>query len=333
MLAGQATLLFLLSVILLGIFQVTVKRRAGLMDLPNARSSHQEATPRGAGLVFLGLWLGVLPLFGVEAGLLLGRAQAQLWLALVLMVALGFCEDLYGLPVSLRLGGQLLIVLFALGALGLFGNWPWWALGLTSFLLLWSINLFNFMDGLDGLAGLEAIQVLGFGGAFLMALGAPALAVLAWHLVACLLGFLIWNWPKAKLFMGDAGSYGLGFAIALIALLGKVWFQVPLGIWCILYSAFWFDASLTLLRRLCRGEPWYAPHKSHAYQRLHQSGWSHQRVACGLLLLNSVLALLAWGVSLSWLSFPLGLSLALGLLGILYWAIEQGLPMERRDHV
>jgi len=333
LLVAYATLLFLLSVILIGIFQ-RLARKGNWLDVPNARSAHQEPTPRGAGIIFMGLWLVTVLLLSWRGFARLPEPYwCRLLLAIGLITLLGFWEDRTSLSIRFRLAAQTGIALYALWVLGspnvgLF-NWSWAAWLLTLFALVWSVNLFNFMDGLDGFAGMEAIQILGIGGGLFALVGMWSMALVAWSLGICVLGYLCWNWPRATVFMGDSGSYSLGFVIALFALLGDRWFELPLGIWVILYAAFWFDASVTLIRRFLQGETWYQAHKSHAYQRLHQAGWSPYKIMFSLFLLNIVLAGLAWGVFAFWIPFQTALCLTLLILMLVYVAIEKRFPMKK----
>ncbi|HRE30605.1 MAG TPA: glycosyl transferase, partial [Candidatus Berkiella sp.] len=107
-------------------------------------------------------------------------------------------------------------------------------------------------------------------------------------------GFLVWNWPVAQVFMGDCGSYFLGFLVSIYALVSYQYYQIPLAAWGILTSLFWFDATVTLVRRMLAGQKWYEPHRSHAYQRMIQHGWGHRKVLISSMLVNAVLSVLAW---------------------------------------
>lgn len=326
-LGAYATLFFLLSIIFIGSFQAIARRR-GWVDVPNARSSHHEPTPRGAGLIFMGLW--IIALYVAQGRFVLhGLPDAFLKTglpAIIGMTALGFWEDSRRLSIPWRLLGQFLLVAFALWGLELGEIWPWWAAILMGLACLWSVNLFNFMDGLDGFATLEALCVLGFGAGFLFLVGAYALAYSLGLLILGLMGFFLWNWPKAKVFMGDAGSYGLGLVLALVPVVGDRGFELPWTIWVILYAAFWFDATVTLIRRWAQGEVWYQAHKSHAYQRLAQAGWSVQKILAGLFVLNLILAGLAWMVFKGYLFFMSGLSAALLILILVYLYVEKRMP-------
>ncbi len=308
----------------------------GLLDNPNARSSHTLATPRGGGVVFVVLWVvtGAGSVFlGVWS---LPQALAFLPGAL-LLAGIGYWDDRHDLPARWRAlvhfgvaGGSVM----ALGGVDTMGlgvtdlSLGWLGAGLAVFAIVWSINLFNFMDGTDGIAGVEALFVLGVGGFFLWQAGGAALAIPAWVLAATVAGFLLWNWPRAKIFMGDVGSSVLGFLVAVFALAGEVWFDVPMLLWVILYGVFWFDATLTLLRRIAAGERWYAAHRSHAYQRLHHSGgWSHGRILWGTITLNAVLALIALWANGHREELLWAMLVAVVVLAAVYAMIERRAPM------
>jgi len=278
-----------------------VARQVGWLDRPNGRSSHTVATPRGGGVGFVltgAVWLLICTslhyltthqLFAILPG----------WLGLAV---LGFCDDRFSLPASLRFLAQILIVAFSLYALGGFPDLitrtyslhlGWWGSAMALFLGLWSINLFNFMDGTDGIAGVEAVFVLGIAATLLYLSGGQGLAIACFGISAALIAFLVLNWPSAKLFMGDVGSCPLGFLIFIMMLISQKATGFNPLIWFILYGVFLFDASVTLTRRLINGEKWYHAHKSHAYQRLHQSGWSHLKVLFAVIIVNILLAGLA----------------------------------------
>ncbi|MAL96433.1 MAG: glycosyl transferase family 4 [Haliea sp.] len=272
----------LLSALLCGLVWALAKRWQWL-DLPNGRSSHQRATPHGGGIGLL-LAFAVLVLAREEPWA--GDYLVLLGLSLGLML-LGALDDRWSLPVLLRLaayaGACLALVLSAPHPAGFW--WAWLALPL----MLWLVNLYNFMDGIDGLAALQAL------------LAAASIAVLAWlggHgeyarycalLAACIPGFLCWNWPPARLFMGDAGSIPLGFLLGGLAWLGWVQESVPPGCWAVLLAVFVSDSTFTLLSRWYRGARITEAHREHAYQRLARHWASHARVDLLLMVIY-----LAW---------------------------------------
>ncbi len=294
-----------------------VKR--GLVDIPNHRSAHQEATARGAGVVFVSLWAAWF--LGAYYNHHISHTTFFTVLPAIFVSLLGFWDDFRGLSALRRLQAQFLAagitvaVLSWVAPMSLFGLSPLLSVPLMLLILVWSTNLFNFMDGTDGIAAVEALSVLGFGGWMLHKSGVDDAARICGILCMVLLGFLRWNWPKARVFMGDVGSGFLGFVIAGVALLGVQEANLSLFYWLILYGVFVFDATLTLARRLLAGHRITQAHKLHAYQRLHQSGYSHKAVlyvtiACNLTL--GVLALLAF-----YHIIPLNVSVALATVLLL----------------
>ena len=260
-------------------------------DRPNARSLHAHAVPRSGGI---GIALGV----GVASLSASGFGLASL-LGLVLLLAMvSLLDDARGLPILLRLAMQLVA---ALAFLWLYAPLAWgvvaWAVSVLA--LIWMTNLYNFMDGADGLAG--GMAMIGFGTYGLAAWLADdmGIALLALALAAAALGFLRFNFHPAKVFMGDVGSIPLGFLAAALGLLGY-W----RGLWAwpfplLVFSPFIVDASITLLRRLLRGEQVWQAHREHYYQRLIRSGLGHRATALwsyGLMALcaAAALALLRW---------------------------------------
>ena len=292
-------LLFLGTLVGLAFFRKYAYRR-NLLDNPNQRSSHTVPTPRGGGIVFIGLWLVFLcicTLLNVISLLLF----LTFFLSSVVIATISYIDDNYSLRASLRLLFQMLAAILALGLIGLVNSLDlgfftltiaWLIMPLLFFTIVWSINLFNFMDGLDGFATVEALFVLGIGGSLIYLKGGQELAYVLWALVAALFGFLCWNWPKAKIFMGDVGSATLGLIIMLAGILAQKYYQVPFILWLMLYGVFIFDATVTLTRRMLRKEKLYLAHKTHAYQRLNQAGWSHRKVLMGLIGVNAILTFL-----------------------------------------
>lgn len=257
--------------------------------------------------------------------------------ALAVAVA-GFVDDVKGLRARSRFAvhvlAAVLLAFWPLNAMISLNSGFWiWNLGilvplLAGFLAVWSINLFNFMDGMDGLAGAEAVWVFGVGGWLLWRAGGEPMALAAWILAAAAAGFLVWNRPSARVFMGDVCSGFLGFLVAAFAFIGEYRYGVPALAWGILYGLFVVDASLTLLRRILRGERWYSAHRMHAYQRLHhQGGLSHLSVLAYANGVNAFLAVLAvWGASDR---RYLGIAAVVAFIGLilLFGVIERRAPM------
>lgn len=252
---------FSLSWLLVALLLPQLRRR--LLDALTVRSSHSRPTPRGGGLAFV----------MVGSALLLVLAAAPMrWIGLVAMplALVGLLDDRYSLSVGLRLGVQLGTAVLLLTMTTLPASRPWGILALLSLAIIALINMANFMDGLDGLlASCVSVQ----------------LAVAAWclrepallGLVGAVLGFLVWNWSPAKVFMGDVGSTFLGAQIAAVVLLSRSWPQA-LGL-LLVGAPLLADAGSCILRRARAGQPLMQAHRLHLYQRLHQVGWSHRRVA------------------------------------------------------
>ncbi len=282
-------LLFFLGMLGTGLWWRVATKKGWFLDRPNHRSAHTVLTVRGGGFVFASFWIIWMS----------ARVPLAWWGPAALVAVLGFWDDWRSLSGSLRLGLQIIAALMWVIT---HGQGLWWG----AFLLVSAVNVFNFMDGLDGLAGTEAVWILGVGGWLLKEQGAPELALSAWGLSALVLGFLVWNWPKAKLFMGDVGSYLLGFAIGIIALTGYLQVHLSLLYWLMLSAAFWMDVGLTLLRRCWLRQPLMQAHRLHAYQRLQQSGYTHQQVLWVFMGLNAGLA----GCTLGGFYHPKSLGLA-----------------------
>lgn len=287
-----------------------------LMDIPNARSSHSIPTPRGGGVsivvafllavVILG-WQHLMPVSAVVA--ILGAGG--------LVAVIGFMDDHGHIAARWRLLGHFAAAAWALFWLGglaplnLFGasiNLGVIGHVLAAFYLVWMLNLYNFMDGIDGIASIEAVTTC-CGVAVIY--GLTGFTDLAWApllLAAAVAGFLFWNFPPARIFMGDAGSGFLGVALGVLSLQGA-WAEPRFfWAWLILLGVFIVDATLTLIRRLLRGDKVYEAHRSHAYQFASRHFGKHLPVTVGVGLINVL-----------WL-FPIALWVACmggdGLLGV-----------------
>ncbi len=326
----------LLSVLLTGLLRRYALRH--LLDLPSARSSHSVPTPRGGGVaIVLAFFSGLPPVWAA------GLIDSALLLALLgaggSMALLGFVDDHRPLPARVRLVGHGLAALWVLYCLGGLPPLPLWGMSLELgaagwvlglLYLVWLLNLYNFMDGIDGIASLEALSVCLGGVLLLMLTGGEGSAVLL-LLAAAVAGFLYWNLPPARIFMGDAGSCFLGISLGVLSLHAAAQQPVLLWSWLILLGVFIVDASWTLLRRLLRGEVLYKAHCSHAYQRAARRWGSHRRVSIAVTLINLLWLLpLALLVATGWLEGLSGLLLAWLLL--LFLAILLGAGrMEDRE--
>ncbi len=307
----------------------------GIVDHPdNERRSHAVTTPRGGGLAIAAALLSVLALIWPR------HADAPIVAALVMALAgLGWLDDRFGLRVRWRLLIQLgiasaMLVWFGgLDAISI-GFWlvylPWLWTGLALVAVIWLINLHNFMDGSDGLASMQgAFSGLVFGTLFAWS-GHPFQAVVAFSLAAACLGFLYWNRPVARIFMGDTGSILLGGIVAWLALFGAVSGSVSVWQSLAICALFVVDSTATLVLRLTRGERWYTPHRQHAYQRLIGAGWSHGRVLVLYGLLNGIVVLPV--VLAGWIFSGWDVWLAVGLVALLaagWWRVQSAFTGER----
>lgn len=330
-------LLTILSYVCIGVF-IKYAIRKNFLDLPNSRSSHLVPTPTGGGMVFPILWIAFL-LILYFIGYIKSNYLLVLFPPVFLIGITSFLDDKYCLSARLRFTAQLVSVIYSVIAVGglpelnlgfISVHWGFIGYIFAILALLWSINLYNFMDGIDGIAAVEALFVFGFGGYFVWQAGGIGLAYIIWSIAAIVTGFLLWNKPPAKIFMGDVGSTLLGFLVIMFGLLGEVYYRVPFLLWIILYSVFLFDATITLVRRICHGDTWYQAHRLHAYQRLQLEHWSHRKILLWVVLLNIILAAFAC-LAFNFQHYMLILLIiSMVLLAIIYMFIERIQPMYTR---
>jgi len=291
-------LLILFAVFLASFFLTWFVRsfsiRKAIFDVPNERSSHQIPTPRGGGIAIALTFFFAVCWLAMAGMISLALAKALVGGGLII-AATGYWDDLRSISAAKRAVLHFLAAGWALYCLGGFpvlvlGNWQihwgWFGSVFAAVGIVWLINLYNFMDGIDGIAGVEAVFVSLVGGCALYLLGAHGLAWVCFFLFAAVLGFLLWNWPPAKIFLGDVGSGLLGYIFAVIALASANQQMLPLLFWLVLLAVFICDATFTLLHRMKRGERWYSAHREHVYQRLTQHGVSHQRVTLLVTVVN-----------------------------------------------
>ena len=333
--------LFIVALLLTGFLTGWLRRyalAASLIDIPNARSSHQLPTPRGGGLsIVIVFLLGLLWLFGLEL-----LSSATLWSLLgagAIVAITGFLDDHGHIAARWRL-----LVHFSAAAWGLYclGGLPpiilpvpgfdvvaldlgWLGQILAVLYLVWLLNLYNFMDGIDGLASIEAITVsLGAALLYVLQTEVSALWIAPVLLAVTVCGFLVWNFPPAKIFMGDAGSGFLGIVLGLLSIQAAWLDSSFLWSWLILLAVFITDATWTLFRRLLRGDKVYEAHCSHGYQYAARYYQSHKKVSLAVAAINLVWLLpIALCVGLNQLNAGLGLLLAylpLILLAIVFRA-------------
>ena len=316
------------AALLTGLVRVLL-RRHDVMDRPNERSSHEAAVPRGGGIAVVGVllaaWLA-LWLWGA-----CDTCGTLFWVALagaLGLAAVSWLDDLRGgLPAGPRLFAQIAAVgagIVALPGDGLVFQGALPAVvdhALAAAAWLWFVNLFNFMDGIDGLSGAEGAG-LGLGAFLLALLGAvPAgLGPLGLVLAGVSLGFLLWNWNPARIFLGDVGSVPLGYLAG--------WLMLALaaaGAWqaALLLPAYYVaDATVTLAVRLLRGRPIWEAHREHFYQRVVAAGWSHARAV--RLIAGHNLLLIGLAVASQQGAAAAGAALAAGaiLVAALLWYLH-----------
>jgi Fuc2NAc and GlcNAc transferase len=340
----QAALIFvaaLMSALLTG-WMRRYALHAKLLDRPNERSSHAVPTPRGGGVAIVTTFLlALVGLTLVDAASV--RLCTAVWGAGLTVAALGFVDDRGHVSARWRLAGHIAAAVWALGWIGALPALPMLGVAidfgpfiypLAVVFLVWWINLFNFMDGIDGIASVQAMG-MGLGGALVWWLSQPVgdwfAAVL---FAACVAGFLVWNFPPARIFMGDAGSGFLGLVVALFALWSARQTPQLFFSWLILGGCFMVDATTTLVRRVRRGDRFYEAHRSHAYQYAARIHGSHKLVTLAVLAINTLWLLpIAVAVAMHWVDGFLGMALAfapLAWLAFRYKAGDQKAQLDRR---
>ncbi len=259
----------LLAALVLTGVAIPVLRRAQFMDVPNHRSSHTLPVPRGGGVAV------VFTICAVAATL--GQLSTQLVVLLVvaaLMGAVGLIDDLRSLPSGVRLGAQIVAALALATSFLAAGTVSWWWLPVLAIAIAGYVNAYNFMDGINGISGLAAAMVGGWWAWAGHDQGHELLHVLGLVLAGAALGFLPWNAPRARVFLGDVGSYGIGVfivglsALALTSGFPWLWALAPL----VIYGA---DTGWVLIKRYRGRRPLTEAHREHVYQRLVDGGWSH----------------------------------------------------------
>lgn len=251
--------------------------RFHILDLPNERSLHTRPTPRSGGVAVLA---GVL-IGGVAMSLATGGRDILFWMftAVLPVAVVSYADDRAGVPIFLRVLVHLIAatVLIVGPKLILPGLIPGLSAVLTFFYIVWMVNLYNFMDGIDGFAG--GMALIGFGTFAVFGWMHGHAAFMGVSLVVCAsaAGFLLYNFPPAKIFLGDVGSAPLGLMAAGLSLWGAREAIFPFWVALLIFSPFIVDATITLARRLIAGERIWQAHRSHYYQRLVQAGWGHRK--------------------------------------------------------
>ncbi|MEJ1336281.1 MAG: glycosyltransferase family 4 protein [Candidatus Sedimenticola sp. (ex Thyasira tokunagai)] len=301
-----------------------------LIDTPNERSSHTVPTPRGGGMAIVLTFLAALVVLRLVEVL----PAANFWAMFVggaVIALIGFMDDHGHIAARWRLlmhfvgAGWALAWLGGLPPLVVFGlvrDFGWMGHLVALVYMVWLLNLYNFMDGIDGIAGIEAVSVC-FGGVVLYGvLGTGGSAwVFPMLLLVTVVGFLFWNFPKARIFMGDAGSGFIGIVLGVLSI-QAAWLAPELfwG-WVILLGAFVVDATVTLVRRVLRGERFYEAHRSHAYQYVSRKYGAHQPVSLAYGAINLFwLMPIAVLVTAGWLDGLLGV--VIGYVPLVWLALR-----------
>jgi len=294
---------------------IPILRRRHMLDYPNERSSHFTPTPRGGGIAVTGsvllAWIA-LDKAGLVASSVIGVALGAGLLAIV-----SWIDDVRGLSPGVRLVAQSAAVTIGILALPEARNglaaWsgPALYLAATGLLWVWWINLFNFMDGIDGLAVSEAAAICG--GLLLLAVVGdgtdPTAALLAAGIIGAAIGFLVWNWSPARIFLGDVGSVPLGYlsGYLLLDLAARGRWKMAL----ILPLYFLADATITLFRRLLSGERVWKPHRQHFYQRAVRNGLGHAAVVKRVIAADLLLIGCGWAAENGRAMLSLGAAIAI----------------------
>jgi UDP-N-acetylmuramyl pentapeptide phosphotransferase/UDP-N-acetylglucosamine-1-phosphate transferase len=276
---------FIISLVLVRIIKLICEKKC-VYDVPNQRSSHVKPTPLMGGIGFVTCFLIMallVPSFSFSS-----VSQVFFLLSLFGISLLGLFDDIKGLPARFRFLAQIVcssgivfsgIQLSTLQFPGSTISLTFISVYLSVFFLVSTINIFNFMDGIDGYAGGVSL------------IGALSLAILAHShsdssfmmlmllLAAVISGFLVWNFPKASIFMGDVGSTFLGLLFGAASIyVSQVYDGISIVVPIIIFSVFLMDASVTMLGRLCSGKKFWEAHREHFYQKLNRSGWSHRQI-------------------------------------------------------
>ena len=308
-----------------------VAQKKMLIDIPNERSSHNTPTPRGGGIAIAITWF-----LGISYLNYLGQINANLYYALlsgILISGISLIDDIYTIKSIPRIAIQsisTIVALYFIGGLkvidlGFFSFENTFVLNVIAFIgIIWFTNLFNFIDGIDGYSSTGAIVIA-------LALFFFVKDTLLLVLALSVLGFLPWNWQKAKIFMGDIGSTLLGFTIAVLIINYNNTEQFSILNGLIITSVFWFDATVTLIKRFLNKEQLGQPHKKHAYQRIVQFGFSHQKTVLIATTLNFLLFLMVY-FSIQFKAFQvLFLGVVILLLFSIYKFIDTKKPFKPID--
>jgi UDP-N-acetylmuramyl pentapeptide phosphotransferase/UDP-N-acetylglucosamine-1-phosphate transferase len=266
-------------------------KKKDIWDNPNDRSSHKEPTLRGGGLASLILMVSVIVFWVCPENTKFGCA----WLAgLVILTWVSLRDDRHEASIVVRLAAQVVAVWLVLWTLPE-SNFSWWELSIVGLVMVSYVNFVNFVDGINGLVtGLMVLIPLGM---VLVVTGIHWMPqIIALALAGSAAGFLPFNFPRAKMFLGDVGSITLGFSSGVLIL--WVWTGMSSGssqLLLLLFPLYFFLEGLAaVLRRIMAREEWWKPHRKHFYQRLVRCGWSHSRTTAIILCIQCLITLLIW---------------------------------------
>lgn len=276
-----------------GLF-IKYAKENNITDIPTERSSHSTPTPRGGGIGFVFTSIIAFIIYFAWQDLLIYSTYLFFVITTTVVASLGWFDDRNDLSQTIRFTIQVTVaglILFFVGGLDRFSlpYVPEFSLGFFSpFLgILWIVgvtNIYNFMDGIDGIATAQALTASGGWMIFSFLWSEPVLLTVNLVVFASVFVFLIYNWAPAKIFMGDVGSLFLGFFFSVMPFLAasvsdEITIASSLWIGALLLWPFLFDSTYTILRRLIKGKYVFRAHRSHLYQRLYTSGWSHSKIS------------------------------------------------------
>lgn len=303
--------------------------KKNIIDNPNERSSHSIPTPRGGGVAVV-----VSYILGVMLLIYLDYLSQQIGLTLIvsgfIVALLGFLDDHGHINSMLRLAIHFMVAIGVVVSLGgfsevkIFNNF---LLGFSAniiavLFLIWLLNLYNFMDGINGIASVEAITTLMSMSVIYFIFNLQLNIEILWLLSACAFGFLLWNFPKAKIFMGDACSGFLGLTLGILALIALKENLALFCAWIICLGVFIVDATFTLIRRVSSGYKMYDAHRSHSYQILSRKWGSHTPVTLAVAAIN-----LLWLLPIAYLTasqsfaYP-ELAVSIAYLPLIWFAVQ-----------
>lgn len=290
-------IIFFLGIILFRYYEPYAIKK-NILAVPGSRTLHENKIPRGGGIIF-----SLLFVFGITTLFLLDITSFEVLMVLgvggFVAAIFGFFDDVVDISEGYKLTFQFLLAIWVIYWFDsdILVEWaPYWvSLFITAFLLVWMINLYNFMDGIDGMA-ISGTLFISIAAAILsLVSGGLELSIIFFLMVASSFGFVIYNWPPARIFMGDSGSIFLGYCFGALVLKSSTNGDISIWIWIIIFSYFVVDTTITLLLRIVIVRR-YLPHRSHAYQNLARIWKSHAKVT-GLVVLYYfiwILPLLIW---------------------------------------